>query len=38
VRRKKMSEAAQELGAKFGVLLVLSLMVFTTFIDISRLG
>lgn len=38
VRRKKMSEAAQEFGAKLGIVLVLSLMVFTTFVDISRLG
>jgi len=33
-----MSEAAQEFGAKLGIVLVLSLMVFTTFVDISRLG
>lgn len=38
VRRKKMSAAAQEFGFKIGIVLVLSLMVFATFVDISRLG
>jgi regulator of sigma E protease len=38
VRRKKMSEAAQEFDFKIEIVLVLSLMVFATFIDISRLG
>ena len=36
VRRKKMSLAAQEFGFKIGIALVLSLMVFATYNDISR--
>ena len=38
IRRKKMSDAAQEFGFKIGIAVVLSLMVFATFNDILKIG